>query len=331
MGLLIEGVWKDVPRDTRKTGGEFIRPESGFRDRVSADGSSGFKAEAGRYHLYVSLACPWAHRTIIFRKLKGLEKAISMSVVDPLMGENGWVFSERPGCIPDTANGASFLYEIYLKARPGFSGRVTVPTLWDKAKQTIVNNESPEIIRMLNSEFDDLVEKSALKPLPDMYPQALRPEIDRWNELIYRTVNNGVYRAGFATAQDKYERAVGELFATLDVLERHLAQSRYLCGERMTEADWRLFTTLVRFEPVYHFHFKCNLRRLRDYPSLWAFTRELYQTPGVASTVDLWHIKEHYYRSQKEVNPSQVVPVGPILNYDEPHGRGKSSDATAGS
>ena len=317
MGYLVEGVWKDLPRDTRKTGGEFIRPESAFRDWVRADGTSGFKADSGRYHLYVSLACPWAHRTIIFRKLKGLEKAISLSVVDPLMGANGWEFSEQPGCTPDAANGAAYLYEIYLKARPGFSGRVTVPALWDKVRRTIVNNESSEIIRMLNREFDAFATRS----LPDMYPPELRPEIDRWNELVYRTVNNGVYRAGFATAQDKYERAVGDLFAALGALERHLTGSRYLCGRRLTEADWRLFTTLVRFDAVYHYHFKCNLRRLRDYPSLWAYTRELYQVPGVAATVDLQHIKEHYYRSQKEVNPSQVVPVGPEIDFTGPHGR----------
>ena len=320
MGYLVEGVWKDLPRDTRKTGGEFIRPESVFRDRVTADGSSGFKAEAGRYHLYVSLACPWAHRTVIFRGLKGLEKAISLSIVDPLMDVNGWTFSERPGCIPDTVNGASYLYEIYLKVRPHFSGRVTVPVLWDKTLGTIVNNESSQIIRMLDREFDPFVE-GGTKSLPDMVPEELRPEIDRWNELIYRTVNNGVYRAGFATAQEKYERAVGELFATFETLERHLAKSRYLCGDRVTEADWRLFTTLVRFDAVYHYHFKCNLRRLRDYPNLWAYARELYQVPGVEATVDMWHIKEHYYRSQKEVNPSQIVPVGPIVDFSEPHGR----------
>jgi len=320
MGYLVEGVWKDLPRDTRKPGGEFIRPESVFRDRVTADGSSGFRAEAGRYHLYVSLACPWAHRTVIFRKLKGLEKAISLSIVDPLMDVNGWTFSERPGCVPDSVNGASYLYEIYLKARPGFSGRVTVPALWDKARGTIVNNESSEIIRMLNREFDAVAEKAAPTSL-DMYPEELQPEIERWNDLIYRTVNNGVYRAGFATAQDKYEKAVGDLFATLEVLERHLANSRYLCGERITEADWRLFTTLARFDAVYHYHFKCNLRRLRDCANLWPYARELYQVPGVAATVDMWHIKEHYYRSQKEVNPSQVVPVGPVVDFSEPHGR----------
>jgi len=320
MGFLVEGVWKDLPRDVRSTGGEFIRPESSFRDRVTADGSSGFKAEAGRYHLYVSLACPWAHRTVIFRKLKGLEKAISLSIVDPLMDKDGWAFSDRPGCIPDSVNGASYLYEIYLKTRPGFSGRVTVPVLWDKTRGTIVNNESSEIVRMLNREFDFLATQS----LPDMVPAELRSVIDRWNDLIYRTVNNGVYRAGFATAQDKYEKAVGELFATLELLERHLGKNRYLCGERITEADWRLFTTLVRFDLVYHYHFKCNLRRLRDCPNLWAYARELYQVPGVAKTVDFRHIKEHYYRSQKEVNPSQVVPVGPVVDFNEAHGRGKT-------
>jgi putative glutathione S-transferase len=317
MGYLVEGIWKDLPRDTRRTGGEFIRSDSVFRDRVTADGSSGFKAGAGRYHLYVSLACPWAHRTVIFRKLKGLEKAISLSVVDPLMDANGWSFSERRGCVPDTVNGAAHLYEIYLKVRPDFSGRVTVPTLWDKQRGTIVNNESSEIIRMLNREFDAFAQRS----FPDQYPEDLRTEIDRWNDLIYRTVNNGVYRAGFASAQDKYDQAVGDLFATLETLERHLAKSRYLCGKRITEADWRLFTTLARFDAVYHYHFKCNLRRLREYPNLWAYTRELYQVPGVAETVDLWHIKEHYYRSQKEVNPSRIVPAGPEIDFSEPPGR----------
>jgi putative glutathione S-transferase len=318
MGYLVEGVWKDLPRDTRRTGGEFLRPESVFRDKVTADGASGFEAESGRYHLYVSLACPWAHRTVIFRKLKGLETAISLSVVDPLMDVNGWEFSTRPGCTPDSVNGASYLYEVYLKVRPDFSGRVTVPVLWDKQRGTIVNNESPEIIRMLNREFDAF----AAKQLPDLYPEALRPDIDRWNDLVYRTLNNGVYRAGFASAQEKYEKAVRELFATLETLERHLSSSRYLCGARITEADWRLFTTLVRFDTVYHYHFKCNLRRLCDYRNLWAYTRELYQVPGVSETVDLWHIKEHYYRSQKEVNPSQVVPLGPEVDFSEPHRRG---------
>jgi len=319
MGLLIDGVWHDVPRNTRKTGGEFIREESSFRNAVTADGSSGFLAEPGRYHLYVSLACPWAHRTIIFRALKGLEKAISLAVVDPVMDSHGWVFSDRAGCIRDSVNGADCLHQIYTRARPDFSGRVTVPTLWDRKKGTVVNNESSEIIRMLNREFDAF----AGNKFPDMYPKELRPDIDRWNDLIYRTVNNGVYRAGFATAQDKYDEAVTALFGTLDVLEKHLSTSSYLCGDRLTEADWRLFTTLVRFDVVYHYHFKCNLRRLVDYPNLWAYARELYQFPGIAGTVDFDHIKIHYYVSQIEVNPSRIVPVGPIVNFAEPHGRGK--------
>ncbi len=318
MGMLVEGLWRDLPRDTRATGGEFVRTESAFRSRITADGSSGYKAEAGRYHLYVSLACPWAHRTMIFRTLKGLERAISIAIVDPITEANGWAFNERPGCIPDAVNGARFLYQIYAKARPHYTGRVTVPALWDRENATIVNNESAEIIRMLNREFDAWAEKA----LPDMYPEALRPEIDRWNELIYRTVNNGVYRAGFATAQDRYEQAVRELFATLDVLERHLADNRYLCRDRLTEADWRLFTTLARFDVVYHYHFKCNIRRLQDYPNLWAYARELYQYPGVAPTVDLGQIKEHYYRSHLGVNPSRVVPLGPRVDFDAPHGRG---------
>src|SRR5688572_18438844 len=322
MGMLVEGVWKDIPRDTSKTAGEFVRTESIFRDRVTADGSSGFAAEAGRYHLYVSLACPWAHRTVLFRALKGLEQVITVSMAHPISEPDGWSFA---GAARDTANGARHLYEIYVKARPGYTGRVTVPTLWDKKTGTIVNNESSEIIRMLNREFDAL----ATIPLPDMYPEALRGEIDRWNELIYPTVNNGVYRAGFATAQDKYEKAVRELFATLDTLERCLASHRYLCGARLTEADWRLFTTLVRFDTVYHYHFKCNLRRLRDYPNLWAYTRELYQFPGVAATVDLTQIKEHYYGSQTRVNPSGVVALGPTLgkrDFSEPHGRDRMKE-----
>ena len=318
MGLLVEGIWQDIPRDTRRTGGAFVRSESVFRDRVTADGSSGFKAAAGRYHLYVSLACPWAHRTLILRALKGLERAISLSIVDPYMGTNGWAFSDRPGCIPDTVNGASFLYEVYVKARPDYTGRVTVPVLWDRQKHTIVNNESSEIIRMFNREFDAVAEKR----LPDIYPEALRPAIDRWNDLIFATVNNGVYRAGFATAQDKYEEAVRELFDTLENIEAQLERSRFLCGDCVTEADWRLFTTLLRFDSVYHYHFKCNLRRLTDYANLWAYARDLYQVPGVAATCDLGQIKEHYYRSHANVNPSGIVPLGPVLDFNQPHGRG---------
>jgi len=321
MGMLVEGVWRDVPRDTAHTGGEFVRTESLFRDRVTADGSSGFRAEPGRYHLYVSLACPWAHRTVIYRALKGLEGAIGMSTVHPVSEPNGWTFTDRPGYVPDTVNGAAFLHEIYTRARPRYTGRVTVPVLWDARSGTIVNNESSEIIRMLNREFD----ACATGSLGDQYPAALRADIDRWNELIYRTVNNGVYRAGFATAQDKYEHAVRALFDTLDALERHLAASRYLCGDRLTEADWRLFPTLARFDTVYHYHFKCNLRRLQDCPNLWGYARELYQYPGVAATVDFSQIKEHYYASQTRVNPSGVIALGPPLgaaDWSVPHGRG---------
>jgi putative glutathione S-transferase len=309
--MLVEGVWKDIARDTRKTGGEFLRPDSAFRDRVTADGSSGFKAEPGRYHLYVSLACPWAHRTIVYRALKGLEQAITLSAADPISEPNGWTFTSRPGAVADPANGVRFLYEVYVKARPQYTGRVTVPTLWDTKTGTIVNNESSEIIRMLNREFDAL----AARPLPDLYPEALRAEIDRWNDLIYPTVNNGVYRAGFATAQDKYEQAVTELFRTLDWLEKRLLKRKWLCGKTFTEADVRLFTTLVRFDAVYYSHFKCNLRRLVDYPNLWRWTRRVYALPGVAKTVDMKEIKEHYYRSMKQINPTQVVPKGPLLDF----------------
>ncbi|HKA46220.1 MAG TPA: glutathione S-transferase family protein [Burkholderiales bacterium] len=314
MGMLVEGVWKDVPRDTRLTGGEFVRTESLFRDQVTADGATGYRAEAGRYHLYVALSCPWAHRTVVYRALKGLEQAVTLSAAGPISEPNGWTFESDP------VNGARYLHEVYVKARPGYTGRVTVPVLWDRKTGTIVNNESSEIIRMLNREFD----AHATRRLPDMYPGPLRAEIDRWNELIYRTVNNGVYRAGFATAQEKYKDAVRQLFETFETLEQHLARYRYLCGRRMTEADWRLFTTLVRFDAVYHYHFKCNLYRLVDYPNLWAYTRELYQFPGVAATVDLKQIKEHYYASQPRVNPSRIVALGPVLDasdFSEPHGR----------
>jgi len=319
MGMLIDGVWADEAREPPRTKeGEFVRPPTAFRDRVTADGSSGFRAEPGRYHLYIALACPWAHRTYLFRMLKGLEQAIPLSMVGSINVAQGWAFAGE-GSTPDGANGAACMHEIYNKARPGYTGRVTIPVLWDTKARTIVNNESSEIIRMFNREFDAFAQKR----LADMYPEELRPEIDRWNELIYRTVNNGVYRAGFATAQDKYERAVGELFATLDMLEKHLATRRYLCGTRMTEADWRLFTTLVRFEPVYHYHFKCNLKRLRDYPNLWGYTRDLYQHPGVAQTVDIAQIKLHYYGAQRKVNPSGVVALGPAVDFSEPHGRGR--------
>ena len=309
MGMLVNGLWQDAVYAAQS--GEFIRKDSVFRDWVTADGASGFPAGAERYHLYVSLACPWAHRTLFVRVLMGVEHAIGLSVVDPYMGPEGWSFTGRRGCLPDAVNGAAHLRDIYLKAQPGYTGRVTVPVLWDASTGTIVNNESSEIIRMFNSAFDAF----ASRALPDLYPAALRPQIDRWNGTIYRAVNNGVYRAGFATAQDKYEAAVRELFATLDTLEQHLATSRYLCGGAITEADWRLFTTLVRFDAVYYGHFKCNLRRLVDFPHLWGFTRELYQMSGVAATVDLEHIKEHYYRSHTGINPTGIVPVGPILDF----------------
>ena len=316
MGVLVKGVWHDVGYDTKA--GEFLRNESLFRDRVTADGSSGFRAEPGRYHLYVSLACPWAHRTLILRALKGLEESVSVSIVDPYMGPEGWSFGDRPGCTPDTVNGAARLREIYLKARGDYTGRVTVPVLWDRRTHTIVNNESAEIVRMLNREFD----ACASRDLHDLYPEPLRAEIDRWNDLIYPTVNNGVYRAGFATAQDKYEAAVRGLFDTLDKLEAHLGRHRYLCGTRLTEADVRLFTTLVRFDAVYYGHFKCNLQRLSDFRHLWDYTRELYQIPGVAPTVDLVQIKEHYYRSHARINPTGIVPMGPRIDFSAPHGRG---------
>ena len=315
MGMLVNGVWQDVGYDTKS--GEFMRNESVFRDRVTADGSSGLRAEPGRYHLYVSLACPWAHRTLILRALKGLDETISLSVVDPYMGPEGWRFGDRPDCTRDSVNGAALLREIYLKARRDYTGRVSVPALWDRKTATIVNNESADIIRMLNREFNAY----ASRDLPDLYPDSLRSEIDRWNDLIYRSVNNGVYRAGFAVTQDKYETAVRSLFETLNSIEEHLGRHRYLCGARLTEADWRLFPTLVRFDAVYHGHFKCNLQRLSDFPSLWGYTRELYQIPGVAATVDMRQIKEHYYRSHARINPTGIVPLGPTIDFGAPHGR----------
>lgn len=324
MGLLVDGVWQDKWYDTEKSGGRFIRTESQFRNWITADGSpgpsgsGGFKAEPDRYHLYVSLACPWAHRTLIFRAIKGLESFIPISVVNWLMAAEGWTFADGPGVIPDTVNGAKRLYEIYLKAKPAYSGRVVVPVLWDKKTSTIVNNESAEIIRMFNSAFDGLGAKPG-----DYDPADLRPEIDRLNAEIYDRVNNGVYKAGFATTQAAYDEAVRPLFETLDALEARLSRQRYLCGERITEADWRLFTTLIRFDAVYVGHFKCNIRRIADYPNLWGYTRELYQWPGVSETTNFYHIKHHYYESHKTINPTGIVPAGPALNYDEPHDRGR--------
>ncbi|MEM9771669.1 MAG: glutathione S-transferase family protein [Cyanobacteria bacterium P01_D01_bin.73] len=322
MGLLVDGVWHDQWYDTKSTGGKFKRQDAMFRNWVTADGSpgpsgkGGFKAEPGRYHLYVSYACPWAHRTLIFRALKGLEDVISVSVVHWLMREHGWTFADGEGVIPDSVNQVDFLHQVYTKAIADYSGRVTVPVLWDKQTQTIVSNESSEIIRMLNSAFDGVGAKPG-----DYYPAELRAEIDELNARIYPTVNNGVYKAGFATTQDAYEEALTPLFESLDWLEARLDKQRYLTGDRLTEADWRLFTTLLRFDPVYYSHFKCNLRQLRDYSNLWGYVRDLYQTPGVAATVNMNHIKRHYYQSQITINPTQVTPVGPILDLDEPHGR----------
>lgn len=331
MGLLVEGVWRDQWYETKSTGGHFVRGESGFRNWVTPDGrpgpsgSGGFKAEPGRYHLYVSLACPWAHRTLIFRKLKKLEQAIALSVVDPFMGENGWSFTAPDGSLtsgstPDSLFGARYLHQIYTRARKDYTGRVTVPVLWDKSRGTIVNNESAEIIRMLNSTFDAWGDASL-----DFYPTHVRYEIDRINAVVYSNVNNGVYRCGFATAQAAYEEAFDALFRTLDELESRLATRRYLLGTQLTEADWRLFTTLVRFDAVYNGHFKCNLHRLVDYPNLWGYARDLYQVPGVAETVNLTQIKRHYYSSHATINPTRIVPKGPAIDFTTEHGRARLS------
>ena len=317
MGKLIDGVWSNEWYDTNSTGGKFERKDSSFRDFVRADGSTRFAPEASRYHLYVSLACPWAHRTLIFRKLKGLEDAISLSIVDPYMGEHGWEFGSSPDTIPDSIVGAKKLHEIYTKADPHYTGRVTVPVLWDRKFDTIVSNESAEILRMFNAEFNAI----AAQPHLDFYPETLRTEIDAVNEFVYPNINNGVYRCGFATTQDAYEEAFAELFSALARLEARLGQQRYLVGDEITEADWRLFTTLVRFDAVYVGHFKCNLRRIADMPNLHGYLRELYQVPGVAETVNLTHIKRHYYESHGTINPTGVVPVGPELDLEALHGR----------
>jgi len=321
MGKLVDGVWRDIWYDTRSTGGKFVRTNAKFRNWITPDGKNApsgqaFRAEAGRYHLYVSYACPWAHRTLIFRKLKGLEDMIGVSVVNHFMGSQGWTFHEGDGVIPDPVQDAEFLHELYTAADPNFSGRVTVPVLWDKKTGTIVSNESSEIIRMFNSAFDHLGATPG-----DFYPEALRDEIDEVNERVYHTLNNGVYKCGFATTQEAYEEAVVALFDTLDWLEDRLSKQRYLAGDQITEADWRLFTTLVRFDPVYVGHFKTNLRRIVDYPNLWAYARELYQVPGVKGTVNMHHIKQHYYGSHESINPTRIVPMGPTINFDEPHHR----------
>ena len=322
MGLLVDGIWQDQWYDTKTSKGRFIRKPSQFRNWITADGSPGpsgegsFKAEPGRYHLYVSLACPWAHRTLIFRKLKGLEDMIDVSVVHWFMGSEGWTFEQDDAATGDGLFAHSKMHQIYTQAMADYTGRVTVPVLWDKHNNTIVSNESSEIIRMFNSAFDGVGAKPG-----DYYPEELRDAIEPVNQRIYDTVNNGVYRSGFSTTQEAYDEAVTLLFESLDWLEERLTQQRYLMGKRITEADWRLATTLFRFDPVYVGHFKCNLKRLVDYPALWAYTRELYQWPGIAETVNFTHIKNHYYGSHKTVNPTLIVPKGPVVDFDQPHGR----------
>lgn len=316
MGLLVDGKWHDQWYDTEGNGGRFIRQESQFRNWITSDGSAGpsgeggFKAESGRYHLYVSLACPWANRTLIMRKLKGLEDFISVSVVNPLMAENGWTFEPEEGVIPDPVINANYLYEVYTHVEPEYSGRVTVPLLYDLKQNKIVNNESSEIMRILNSAFDEVGAKEG-----DYYPEELRSEIDEINDKVYPSVNNGVYKAGFATKQEVYEEEVTNLFNALDELEERLGKNRYLVGDQITEADWRLFTTLIRFDSVYYGHFKCNIKQITDYKNLWRYTKELYNWPGIAETVNFKHIKEHYYRSHKNINPTGIVPVGPELDF----------------
>ncbi|MGC9506244.1 glutathione S-transferase family protein [Baaleninema sp.] len=312
LGMLVNGKWvSDRTQEDEK--GRFLRPSTTFRNWITADGSSGFKAEAGRYHLYVSLACPWAHRTLIMRGLKGLEQSIEVSIVDPYMGEEGWFFSDAPGCVPDTVNAARYLREIYGKAEPNYTGRVTVPVLWDKETGTIVNNESREIIRMFDREFNAIATHDRM-----FYSEALKDSIDGAIDKIYQPINNGVYRAGFATTQTAYEEAVTELFANLDEWEAVLSQQPYLCGDRMTEADICMFTTLLRFDAVYYGHFKCNLRHIWDYPNLWKYLKSIYQIPAVKATCNFDHIKHHYYKSHNKINPTGIVPYGPVLDLDSP-------------
>ncbi len=321
MGLLVDGKWQDRWYDTSASGGRFVREDAQFRDSVGTDAHP---AESGRYHLYVSLACPWAHRTLIVRALKDLESHIGVSVVSPIMLEHGWTFVEEEGSTGDAVNGAQFMHQVYTRMEPNYSGRVTVPVLWDREKEQIVNNESSEIIRQLGTAFDGLTGNTL-----DLYPEALRADIDRWNDRIYPAVNNGVYRAGFATTQDAYEEAYNELFAALDEIDAHLARNRYLCGDTLTEADIRLFTTLIRFDAVYHGHFKCNRQRIEDFSALPGYVRDIYQLPGVAATVDFHHIKTHYYASHGTINPTGIVPAGPAIDYMTPHGRGDVGSAKA--
>lgn len=324
MGLLVDGKWQDKWYDTKSSGGKFERSEAQFRNWVTADGSAGpsgeggFKAESGRYHLYVSYACPWAHRALIFRQLKGLEDHIDVSVVHPDMLGEGWTFdTDFPGATGDTLFGLPYARDIYTRADPNFTGRVTVPILWDKERETIVSNESAEIIRMFNSAFNAITGNNN-----DYYPAQLHGCIEEVNARVYDTLNNGVYKAGFATTQEAYDAAVHPLFDTLDWIEDILSQNRYLAGDKMTEADWRLFTTLVRFDKVYHLHFKCNRKRIVDYPNLWAYTRELYQVPGVAETVNFDHIVRHYHYSHDTINPHRIIPINPVMDFDAPHRRG---------
>ena len=322
MGQLVDGKWVEKPLAKTDEGGSFIRPSSPFRSWITPDGAAGpsgeagFEAEPGRYHLYVSYACPWAHRTLIFRALKGLEDMISVSVVNPLMLDGGWSFDDAPGVIPDPIHDARFLHQVYTAADPDFTGKVTVPVLWDRKRGTIVSNESSEIIRMFNSAFDGVGAKPG-----DYYPEALRAEIDAVNDRVYETFNNGVYRAGFATTQKAYESAFAALFGTLGWMVDRLARQPYLAGDRVTEADWRALPTLLRFDPVYYGHFKTNRRRIVDYPALSNYTRALYQAPGVAETVNLAHIKRHYYGSHRHINPTGIVPRGPAIDYAAPHDR----------
>jgi putative glutathione S-transferase len=320
-GMMLEGKWT---ADWNKSdpSGKFKETPTTFHNRVSADGKSGFKAEAGRYHLYVSLACPWAHRTLIMRELKGLNDTISMSIVDPIMSDKGWMFSEVPGVIPDSVNHAQYLQEIYVKADPNYTGRVTVPVLWDKQTQTIINNESREIIRMFDVELAPLAAQQI-----DLYPRDLQQKVDETINAIYLPINAGVYRAGFATSQAAYEEAVSELFESLDQWETVLSRQRYLCGDQLTEADVCMFVTLYRFDSVYHGHFKCNLRRILDYPNLWNYLKDLYQVPEFKATCNLDHIKRGYYMSMTEINPNRILPKGPIIDFDERHDRDRFGNA----
>ncbi|EJY0699421.1 TPA: glutathione S-transferase family protein [Vibrio parahaemolyticus] len=311
MGKLVEGVWHDVWYDTKANGGKFVREDAGFRDWIKNDSEAVFQPESGRYHLYVSLACPWAHRTLIFRKLKGLEPHIDVTVVCPDMLSQGWQMG-----LPEPLFGHTRMHQIYTQAKPDYTGRVTVPVLWDKKTNTIVSNESSEIIRMFNSAFNDLMGNH-----DDYYPEPLRGVIDEWNDYIYPNVNNGVYRCGFATSQEAYEEAFESLFSALDKIDAHLATHRYLAGNKITEADWRLFTTLVRFDAVYVGHFKCNKQRIADYVNIQGYLKELYQIDGIADTTDFYHIKRHYYFSHTGINPTQVVPKGPDLDFSSPHQR----------